>query len=99
MAAREFMHHRLASEGLEGAGIFSNAQLDAASIRRTCHPTDSAVEIMRMAYDRLGLSARGYDRVLRMARTVADLSASEKIEANHIAEAIALRSLDRKYWG
>ena len=98
-AAREFMHRRLAAEGLDGLGIFSNAQLDASGIRKTCHPTDQAVEVMRMAYDRLGLSARGYDRVMRMARTIADLAASEKIEANHIAEAITLRSLDKKYWG
>ena len=99
IAAREFMHRRLEFEGLAGLGIYSNAQLDASGIRKTCHPTDQAVEIMRMAYDRLGLSARGYDRVLRMARTVADLEASEKIEAHHIAEAITLRSLDKKYWG
>ena len=99
IAAREFMHRRLTAEGLAGLGIYSNAQLDASGIRKTCHPTDQAVEILRMAYDRLGLSARGYDRVLRMARTVADLDASEKIEAHHIAEAITLRSLDKKYWG
>ena len=68
-------------------------------IRKTCNPTDQAVEVMRMAYDRLGLSARGHDRVMRMARTIADLAASERIEANHIAEAITLRSLDKKYWG
>ncbi len=98
-AAREFMRRRLAAEGLDDLGIFSNAQLDASGIRKTCHPTDQAVEVMRMAYDRLGLSARGYDRVMRMARTIADLAASEKIEACHIAEAITLRSLDKKYWG
>ena len=99
IAAREFMQRRLEIEGLSGLGIFSNAQLDAAGIRKTCHPTDQAVEVMRMAYDRLGLSARGYDRVMRMARTIADLAAAERIEANHIAEAITLRSLDKKYWG
>lgn len=99
VAAREFMHRRLVAEGLDGLGIFSNAQLDASAIRRTCQPTDQAVDLLRMAYDRLGLSARGYDRVLRMARTVADLAASDKIEATHIAEAITLRSLDKKYWG
>jgi magnesium chelatase family protein len=99
IAAREFMQKRLEAEGLSGLGIFSNAQLDASGIRKTCHPTDQAVEVMRMAYDRLGLSARGYDRVMRMARTIADLAASERIEANHIAEAITLRSLDKKYWG
>jgi len=99
IAAREFMHRRLAADGLDGLGIFSNAQLDASAIRKTCHPTDQAIDLMRMAYDRLGLSARGYDRVMRMARTVADLASSDKIEAPHIAEAITLRSLDKKYWG
>lgn len=98
-AAREFMRKRLEAEGLAGLGIHSNAQLDASGIRKTCHPTDDAVELLRMAYDRLGLSARGYDRVMRMARTIADLDASERIEAEHIAEAITLRSLDKKYWG
>ncbi len=98
-AAREFMRKRLEREGLSGLGIFSNAQLDAAGIRKTCHPSDDAVELLRMAYDRLGLSARGYDRVMRMARTIADLAASERIESEHIAEAITLRSLDKKYWG
>lgn len=103
-AARAFMQARLEDAGIggkpneSGGRVFCNAQLDAAGIRKTCIPTDEASAMLRAAYDRLGLSARGYDRVMRMARTIADLDASEKIEASHIAQAITLRSLDRKYW-
>ena len=97
MAAREYMQARLADAGL--SGIYCNAQLDAAGIRKTCRPTKAAEQLLKSAYDRLGLSARGYDRVMRMARTVADLDRCEYIEPQHISQAIALRTLDRKYWG
>ena len=92
--ARAFAAARMAGED----GIFCNAQLDAAGIRKHCVADDAARTLLRNAYDRLGLSARGYDRVMRVARTIADLDASEQIRATHIAEAIQLRSLDRKYW-
>ncbi len=78
--------------------VFCNAQLDAAAIRKYCVADEAAMAVLRGAYDRLGLSARGYDRVMRVARTIADLEGSEMIRAPHVAEAIQLRSLDRKYW-
>ncbi|MBQ8341365.1 MAG: YifB family Mg chelatase-like AAA ATPase [Clostridia bacterium] len=94
MAARRFAAARMEGE----SGIFCNAQLDAAGIRKYCVADEAAMAILRGAYDRLGLSARGYDRIMRVARTAADLEQSELIRAHHIAEAVQLRSLDRKYW-
>ena len=92
--ARAFAAARMAGE----KGVFCNAQLDAAGIRKYCIADEDAMTLLRAAYDRLGLSARGYDRVMRLARTIADLDESEIIHSNHIAEAIQMRTLDRKYW-
>ncbi len=95
IAARAFARARMEADG---AIPRCNAQLDPAGIHRYCVATPGAMTLLRQAYDRLGLSARGHDRVLRVARTIADLDASETIREEHIAQAIQLRSLDRKYW-
>ena len=95
-AAREFGNERMRREGRTAK---ANADLDSAEIREFCPLDDTAKLILQSAYDNLGLSARGYDRVLRVARTIADLDKSDIIQAHHIAEAIQLRSLDKKYWG
>ena len=95
-AARAFARERMADAG--HGEVLCNAQLDAAGVHRYCQTTPGALALLKQAYDRLGLSARGHDRVLRVARTVADLDASEIIREEHIAQAIQLRSLDRKYW-
>ena len=105
-AARAYAARRMAetdkaepSDRPTGKPLFCNAQLDPAAIRRYCKMTDAASDILRAAFESLGLSARGHDRILRVARTIADLDESPVIDAQHIAEAIQLRSLDRKYWG
>ncbi len=94
--ARRFALERMSD--VAGRGIWSNAQLDAADIRKYCVMDDAASTILKAAYERMGMSARGYDRIMRVARTIADMDASEVIKANHIAEAIQYRSLDKKYW-
>ena len=95
-AAREFANARMIKAGQKAK---PNSNLDSSQIREFCPLDDTAKLILQTAYDNLGLSARGYDRVLRVARTIADLDKSEIIQAQHIAEAIQLRSLDKKYWG
>ncbi|MBQ9774389.1 MAG: YifB family Mg chelatase-like AAA ATPase, partial [Clostridia bacterium] len=94
-AARAFARERMHNSET----VFCNAQLDAAGIHEFCTLDTEASMLLKAAYDRMGLSARGYDRILRVARTIADLDRSELIRASHVAEAIQLRTLDRKYWG
>ncbi len=79
--------------------IFKNADMSTRHLAKFCQLDEDASVMLRSAYDKMGLSARGYDRLLRVARTIADLAGSERITKNHIAEAIQLRTLDRKYFG
>lgn len=89
---------KIQQERLRGTAANCNAQMNSAMTREFCVATDDAMKMLQMAFDKLGLSARAYDKILRVARTIADLGNSEIIQATHIAEAIQYRSLDRKFW-
>lgn len=82
----------------EGTGISCNAQLPSAMLRQACPMTRDAEKILESAFQSLGLSARAYDRVLKVSRTIADLDGSETLEVWHVSEAVQYRNLDRKYW-
>lgn len=90
--AREIQRKRF-----EGTGITCNAKMTPEMTKRCCVLTDDASELLRLSFERLGLSARAYDKILRIARTIADLDESENIEMSHVAQAVQYRSLDRKY--
>ncbi len=92
------MARKLQTERYKKLNIFSNSELTPQLIEKFCIPTSSGKKILEMAIDKLGLSMRAYHRILKVARTIADLETSEKIEEKHLAEAIQYRSLDRKYW-
>ncbi|MCI8361318.1 MAG: YifB family Mg chelatase-like AAA ATPase [Clostridiales bacterium] len=93
LAARQRQQARYA-----GAGVGCNARLTPALLQTFCPMTDRASAVLGAAFDRLDLSARSYDRLLKVARTIADLDGAEVIDTAHISEAIQFRSLDRKYW-
>ena len=80
-------------------GVHCNAQMGSKLTREHCQLTDECRQIMELAMNRLGLSARAYDRILRVSRTIADLEASPAISPDHLREAITYRSLDRDSWG
>ena len=78
--------------------IRSNAQMTAPMVERYCQLGSMEKDLIRQAFDRLGLSARAYHKILKMARTIADLEAAKTINVMHLTEALSYRSLDRKYW-
>lgn len=79
-------------------GIHCNAQMNEKMIHQFAEPDEQSLDILRMAMERLSLSARAYSRILKVARTIADLEGSDRVQSHHIAEAIGYRSLDRGDW-
>lgn len=96
--ARVNAARRIQQERLKGTDIACNAKMDPAMTKKFCEPTPEAVKMLAMVFDKLDLSARAYDKILRVSRTIADLEGCEKIEESHIAQAVQFRSLDRKFW-
>ena len=80
-------------------GVHTNAMMNAAMLREYCRPDAAGAALLERAMERLSLSARAYDRILKVARTIADLAGRERITAQEIAEAVGYRSLDRGNWG
>ena len=82
----------------DNEAIHCNAQISGKLLKKYCQVSETGLSLLKNAMEKLGLSARAYDRILKVARTIADLEASEKIETQHLAEAIQMRSLDRESW-
>jgi magnesium chelatase family protein len=94
MVAREIQMTRFAGR----QGLFSNADMDSKEIKEFCEIDKAGADLLKTAMNRLGLSARAYDRILKVARTIADLAESEEIRPEHLGEAIQYRSLDRSFY-
>ena len=88
-AARQRQHQRFA-----GDGTMCNARMGPEEMRKFCNLSEECAELMKQAFDTMNLTARSYDRILRVARTVADLDGCEEIEVQHIAEAIQYRTFN-----
>ena len=85
-------------ERFSGERVFCNAQMPPRLIRKYCQLTPSSQQLIERAIMKLGLSARAYDRILKVSRTIADLAGVEQIAEQHLSEAVQYRSLDRNYW-
>ncbi|MHC1706020.1 MAG: YifB family Mg chelatase-like AAA ATPase [Bacteroidales bacterium] len=95
MAARKIQEERY--KAIEG--VYCNSQIPSKEIRKVCHLNEAGNALLKSAMERLGLSARAYDRILKVSRTIADLEGSTDIKTEHLAEAIHYRSLDKGTWG
>jgi magnesium chelatase family protein len=106
LAARELQYERFSEAGERTRGssraasrqVFANSQMNTRQIRTYCELSSDAERLLERAMQQQGLSARAHDRILKVARTIADLGAEQDIGVQHIAEAIQYRTLDRSYW-
>jgi magnesium chelatase family protein len=92
--ARDIQSERFKDDPL----IYCNAMMPSNMVKEVCVINDTGLKLLKTAMERLGLSARAYDRILKVSRTIADLSGNEEIQTEHLAEAIQYRSLDREGW-
>jgi magnesium chelatase family protein len=92
--AREFQSERFSTM----TGVYSNAMMGAKQVQEICVISPAAQNLIKTAMEKLNLSARAYDRILKVSRTIADLAQSDEIKIEHLAEAIHFRSLDRENW-
>ncbi len=92
-AARHLQHQRFA-----GTGITCNARIPAGKLHQMCPLEPAAMDFLKHSFEQMGMTARAYDRVVKVARTIADLAQSEQIQKSHVAEALAYRTLDQSYW-
>jgi magnesium chelatase family protein len=83
---------------VQSARGYYNAYMPAPLVRKLCALDDAGERTLEMAVRRMGFSARAHDRILKVARTIADLDGAAKVSAKHVAEAVQYRSLDRNYW-
>lgn len=90
---------KLQQERFSGLGFSSNARIPASLLRRFCVLTPGADALLKKVFSEMEMSARGYDRVMKVSRTIADLDGSELINDDHVMEAVQYRKLDRKFWG
>lgn len=95
MSARERQRQRFRKHGEK---IYSNAQMSTRQVRAYCELSPDAERLLERAMQQQGLTARAHDRILKVARTVADLEGAENLSVAHLAEAIQYRTLDRSYW-
>ena len=93
--ARKIQEQRFANH----PGVYCNAQMESKLLQQYAVPNEQGLCLLRNAMTRLNLSARAYDRILKVARTIADLEGNEQVMPHHLAEAIGYRNLDRENWG
>jgi magnesium chelatase family protein len=94
VTARDRQHQRFARRGR----VSCNARMGSRELKACCGLDEATLEMLKLAMNDFRLSARAYDRILKVGRTIADLAGSDRITADHISEAIQLRSLDRQLW-